>query len=84
MEYLATRARFFIALAERQGSWLARCEVCGDRPAAEVHHMRGRLGDLMVDSRYFLGVCRRCHDKITANPALAYEMGWSVPRVESD
>ena len=45
--------------------------------------MRGRLGDLLVDPRFFLGVCRRCHDRIELNPAWAHEMGYSVSRHDS-
>lgn len=80
MDYDTARVRYFINLADRQATWLARCEVCNKQKASEIHHMRGRLGDLLADQRYFLGVCRACHQRITEHPELAYEMGWSTRR----
>ena len=32
------------------------------------------------DPNGYLGLCRRCHDHITQNPKMAYELGFSVHR----
>lgn len=58
-----------------------RCEVCGD-PAHEIHHRKGRSGDLLWDKRYFLSVDRKCHERIEQNPKWAYENGYSLLRLE--
>src|SRR5688500_5357244 len=40
------------------------CQVCCESPATDLHHKRGRNGKLLTDIRYFLAVCRPCHDHI--------------------
>lgn len=52
--------------------WLRDVKVKPD----QVHHMRGRLGPLLLDQRYWLGVCDEGHRWIDANRAKAREMGW--------
>ena len=38
------------------------CQVRGcESSATEVHHKKGRIGDLLTDERYFLAVCRPHH-----------------------
>lgn len=48
--------------------------------ATEVHHKRGRVGDLLLDTNLWLGLCRAHHAWITEHPAAAYEMGVSERR----
>lgn len=50
----------------------------------DVHHKRGKEGDLLYDVRYFLAVCRKCHTWIHDNPELAYEQGWSLSRHQTE
>lgn len=52
---------------------------CG-KPATDIHHKRGRLGDDLTNKEMFLSVCRPCHTYIETHPAIAYEKGWSVKR----
>lgn len=49
--------------------------------ATEVHHMQGRLGDLLTDESNFLAVCRNCHQEIELNPAMAKEKQFSNSRL---
>jgi len=57
------------------------CEIEGCMaPATEIHHKMGRTGDLLTDTRYFLGVCRPHHNYIESNPAEAKEHGYSLTR----
>lgn len=37
------------------------CERCGKERPLEVHHIRGRTGTLLIDRRWFLGICKDCH-----------------------
>jgi len=46
----------------------------------QVHHRKGRDGDLVDDESLLLGVCWACHNHIHGNPALSYERGWMVRR----
>lgn len=41
----------------------------------DVHHKHGRSGLLLFDVRYFLAVCRWCHEWIHNNPAEAKKLG---------
>lgn len=61
----------------------ARLPIC-TMWATEVHHMKGRIEDLLTDTRYFLPVCRRCHDWIEANPNEAHDLGLSLYRLEEN
>lgn len=42
----------------------------------DIHHMRGRLGKLLTDERYFMAVCRKAHLWIHDNIELARQRGW--------
>jgi len=51
------------------------------RIADQIHHMRGRDGDLLSDERYFLAVCQTCHRDITDDSKMAIERGFSLTRI---
>lgn len=51
------------------------CQRCGGT-AHDLHHRRGRQGKLLKDRRFFMAVCRECHDWIHANPAEARATGF--------
>lgn len=61
------------------------CEICKTRGqsqwkiATDLHHKKGRNGDLLFDTRYFAALCRYHHDKVHNNPAWAKEKGWLIP-----
>lgn len=80
-EYLKRRKPFL------EDKW---CKVCldGDTPfglvwnrAEQVHHMRGRIGALLLDERFWLPVCAAHHHKITTEPTWAIGSGYSLRRV---
>lgn len=52
--------------------------------ATDVHHMAGRLGDLLLDIRYWKAVCRACHTWIELHPIEAKEAGLSISRHENN
>jgi hypothetical protein len=59
------------------------CQVKGCKGlATEVHHKKGRIGKLLTDTNYFLGVCRECHNKIELEPKWAKENGYSLNRLD--
>src|SRR4051812_49196612 len=51
-----------------------RCEYptgC-QNAATDVHHRKGRVGALLLDTAHWSALCRPCHQFVTGEPALAY------------
>ncbi len=42
----------------------AWCSDEGNRAAEECHHIRGRIGKLLLDKHWWLPVCSQCHRKM--------------------
>lgn len=57
------------------------CEVCNLEKADQIHHKKGRIGDLLFNKKYFLASCDSCHKKIEANPLWAKTLGYSLNRL---
>jgi len=53
---------------------------CG-QAATEVHHMRGRVGALLLATEHWLGLCHGCHVYATENPLAALDLGMSERRI---
>jgi hypothetical protein len=51
------------------------CGKSGQHQATDIHHVRGRVGPLLLDQRSFIYVCRTAHQWIGNNPAKAKELG---------
>lgn len=58
------------------------CEhpTCNDH-SEDLHHAKGRNGDLLTDVRYFKALCRRCHIWAEENPLEAKNLGLSLDRL---
>ena len=50
----------------------------------DIHHMRGKIGDLLTNTKYFLPVCRACHEFIESNPEIAKDLGFSKDRLTTN
>lgn len=60
-----------------------KCKVKGCRNVStEVHHVRGRIGDLLNDEKHWLAVCNEHHRRITDDSSWAYENGYSESRLK--
>jgi hypothetical protein len=46
------------------------------KPSVDIHHIRGRAGELLTDERYLLAICRDHHTWIHENAKKAREMGF--------
>ena len=57
----------------------ARLNGCALR-STDVHHMKGRAGELYLDETYWLALCRQCHSWAELNPLQAREMGLSLTK----
>lgn len=57
--------------------WLPgrRCAVFPSKAATQVHHVRGRLGPLLLDKRFWKGVSMEGHTWIDANRSKARKLG---------
>jgi hypothetical protein len=76
------RQRRYRPIAEQFKRERPLCECCAfvepgavPRPTEDVHHVRGKLGELLFDTRYFKAACRRCHNWIGAFPKQARVLG---------
>lgn len=58
------------------------CEHPGcDQPATELHHMRGRIGSLLTDPRWYRALCNRHHREVETHPEDAKKLGLSASRL---
>ena len=49
-----------------------KCGWCScESGTMELHHMRGRLGPLLMDQRFWAALCRKCHAWVHNHPAEA-------------
>lgn len=57
------------------------CLVCGDTNV-QLHHMKGRIGDLLTDTRYFAPLCDKHHKQAENSPTWAKSIGISANRLD--
>jgi len=50
--------------------------------ATQCHHARGRIGRLLLDERFWIGVCEPCHSWIHAHANQARDLGLIAPLAE--
>ena len=58
----------------------ARLSEC-TKNATDLHHKKGRVGKLLTDKKFFMAVCRSCHNKIEDGGEWVYEMGFKIKRI---
>lgn len=58
------------------------CKVYPERKATTIHHQAGRIGDLLLDTKYWIGVSFEAHVEIENNPDWAKSKGYSVTRID--
>lgn len=76
-EYSKLRKDFLLSSPTCQAKLPNRCT----HHATDVHHMKGRIGPLLTDTKFFLAVCRSCHDWIETHPEEAKELGFSISKI---
>jgi hypothetical protein len=59
------------------------CKRCGNA-ATEIHHAKGRTGNLLTDARFFVALCHDCHMFVTANFNEACALGLSATRFHNE
>lgn len=73
-EYTIKRLQF-LAQPENQ-----KCPITG-KQTTDVHHKKGRVGDLLLDTKFWLAVSREGHKQIEENPEWAKENNYSLNRI---
>ena len=58
----------------------AKLEGC-TKTATDLHHKKGREGKLLTDKKFFMALCRSCHNKIEDGGEWVYEMGFKIRRI---
>lgn len=58
------------------------CTKENPRPTVDVHHMKGKIEDLLFDTEFFCPGCRQCHDYAETHPTEAKILGISLNRVK--
>lgn len=52
-----------------------KCAVRSSDKSRDIHHSRGRMGTLLIDTRFWKAVSRRAHEWIGQNPVEARSLG---------
>jgi len=55
-----------------------------NQPTTDVHHMKGRIGSLLLDKRFWKALSREGHKFVEENPIWAKENGYSLNRLTDD
>lgn len=56
------------------------CPITG-WPTTDIHHKKGRVGDLFLDEKYWVALSREGHQYVEDNPEWAKENGFSLDRL---
>lgn len=56
------------------------CPITG-WPTTDIHHKKGRIGELFLDTRYWIALSREGHQHVEDNPEWAKENGYSLDRL---
>jgi len=75
-EYSKVRKVFLLSSPTCQAKLPSHCT----HHATDVHHMQGRMGELLTNPAFFLAVCRNCHNWIELHPIEAKELGYSISK----
>jgi len=72
-----------MALAFKEKHYECQAGLYGcTRRTSDVHHIRGR-GIWLIVVKFWLAVCRNCHDTIGDNHEIAKERGFSENRLQN-
>ena len=63
--------------------FLARNKICpiNGNPTTDIHHKKGRLGSLFLDTEYWIALSRESHKFVEENPEWSKENGYSLNRL---
>lgn len=84
-EKRAKQNREYLEMREQFLEQYPVCQVkdCQNK-ATEIHHMKSRQNDMLLNPEYFLSVCTPCHERITRDSNWAIQNGYSYLRTGND
>ena len=50
----------------------------------DIHHKKGRIGKLLLDTNYWIALSREGHRLVEENPEWAKEQGYSLNRLDNE
>ena len=59
------------------------CPITG-KPTTDIHHKKGRVGELFLDTKYWVALSREGHRFVEENPEWAKEKGYSLNRLTDE
>lgn len=59
------------------------CPITG-KPTTDIHHKKGRVGELFLDTKYWVALSREGHRFVEENPEWAKENGYSLNRLTDE
>jgi len=59
------------------------CPITG-QPTTDVHHKKGRVGKLFLDTKYWIALSREGHQYVEENPNWAKDHFFSLKRLDND
>jgi hypothetical protein len=74
----AEEMKVYKALRESYLKQYPTCEMCGKKPATDIHHRAGRYGGNYLNVHTYAGLCRQCHQWCHDNPKQATQDGWII------
>ena len=54
------------------------------QPTTDIHHKRGRVGNLFLDIRYWIALSREGHKFVEENPEWSKKNGYSLNRLSDE
>lgn len=59
------------------------CPITG-KPTTDIHHKKGRVGELFLDTKYWVALSREGHRFVEENHEWAKEKGYSLNRLTDE
>jgi hypothetical protein len=75
--YKSERIKFLMLVENRV------CPITGQE-ATTIHHKKGRLGNLYLDTKFWVALSMEGHEFVEKNPIWAKENGYSLSRLAND
>lgn len=55
-----------------------RCSAAGASTPLEIHHRKGRIGEMLNREEWWFALCNPCHRWVHENPKQARESGYII------
>lgn len=73
---MASKLKVYSKLRKKYLEDYPNCMIYPHLKSTDIHHMRGRIGDLLCDTSWWMALSREAHSWIHDNPKEAREKGY--------